>query len=205
MFFTVEKPVEVQQKILGSAFITTLLPLKTQSDFESFLSESRKKHFKANHHGQAYRIGVEQIQEFSSDDGEPSGSTGLPMLNALKSAQLINVGAVVVRYFGGTKLGIRGLIDAYSSSVQQAIDTAELIQMELREVFELQFPYEQQATINTLFHPLSIHTEKTEYQEQVKMVVSIAPEVASKLADALSAVEHLGIQTKKKGLQMLKK
>lgn len=203
MFFTVQETVEVQQKILGSAFITTLFPIQTQTDFESFLSASRKKHFKANHHGQAYRIGPEPLQEFSSDDGEPSGSTGLPILNMLKSAQLINVGAVVIRYFGGTKLGIRGLIDAYSSSVQQAIEASELLSMEERVVFDIQFPYEQQSAINTIFHPLPIHIEETEYMEKVKLRISIASHEIMKLEDALNSLEHLNVQSKSIGKHLL--
>jgi uncharacterized YigZ family protein len=204
-WFTIEKEQEVRQKILGSTFLTYLIPLKTLPDFESFLSALRKEHFKANHHCQAYRLGPDPLQEFSSDDGEPSGSSGPPMLGVLKSRQLINVGAIVVRYFGGTKLGIRGLMDAYSSSVVQAVEAAEIVALEERYFFQVTFAYDRQSDINTLLHPLPVVQESVDYQQEVHMQLSIVPEHAPSLQQGLQQMAHLGVNVRALGKRLGKK
>jgi uncharacterized YigZ family protein len=175
------------------------VPLKTTESFDSFLKESRKIHFKASHHCQAYRLGPEPLVEFQSDDGEPRGSAGQPILNALKSAELIQVGAIVVRYFGGTKLGVRGLIDAYGESCAATISQSSKVEMQDQIQFSLEFAYEQQSQITTLLHGVDVQQQEAIYGEKIRMQYSVAteiyPEVAKKLSDQL----HLGIQYKKLG------
>lgn len=124
---TVEGMIENKINIERSIFITTLRGIDDEYEAKSFISEVNKKYADATHNCPAYRvIGKNEIIEFSSDAGEPSGTAGLPMLNVLRRSELVNVAVVVTRYFGGIKLGIRGLIDAYSTSVEKAIEKAKL-------------------------------------------------------------------------------
>ncbi|HOQ39666.1 MAG TPA: YigZ family protein [Fervidobacterium sp.] len=123
---TIDGTIEDKINIERSIFITTLRGIEDEYEAKNFISEMNKKYANATHNCLAYRlIGKQGIIEFSSDMGEPSGTAGVPMLNSLRKAELLNVAVVVTRYFGGVKLGIRGLIDAYSQSVERAIEKAQ--------------------------------------------------------------------------------
>ena len=132
---TIEKEISAAQEIKKSSFIAYLAPL---ASFETLRAQLRQQHPKARHIVWAYRALGEpgQIVENSSDDGEPKSTAGAPCLNALRGAELINAAVLVVRYFGGIKLGTGGLVRAYASSVNAAIDAAadaaELVEFVLR-------------------------------------------------------------------------
>ncbi len=129
---TIEKEISAAQEIKKSSFIAYLAPL---ASFETLRAQLRQQHPKARHIVWAYRaLGeFEQIVENSSDDGEPKSTAGAPCLNALRGAELINAAVLVVRYFGGIKLGTGGLVRAYASSANAAIDAAELVEFVLRK------------------------------------------------------------------------
>lgn len=183
-------------KIKGSSFICTLFPLKTTDAFDSFLKESRKNHFKASHNCQAYRLGPDPLVEFQSDDGEPRGSAGQPILNTLKSAELVQIGAVVVRYFGGTKLGVRGLIDAYSQSCEECFEQAKFVRLIDKMQFRLQFPYDLQSQINTLIHGFDLNTIQADYGQDVNIDYSIAFENYPELKSKMLEHSHIGFSFK---------
>lgn len=125
-FRTVEGVIEKKININRSVFIATLSYVESEKEAKEFISTTTKKYQNATHNCPAYRV-LENgnLVEFSSDDGEPSGTAGFPMLNTLKKNELVNVAVVVTRYFGGVKLGVRGLIDAYTQAVQIVIDSAK--------------------------------------------------------------------------------
>ena len=133
---TIEKEISAAQEIKKSSFIAYLAPL---ASFEALRARLRQQHPKARHIVWAYRALNEpgQIVENSSDDGEPKSTAGVPCLNALRGAELINAAVLVVRYFGGIKLGTGGLVRAYASSANAAIDAAadaaELVEFVLRK------------------------------------------------------------------------
>ena len=129
---TIEKEISAAQEIKKSSFIAYLAPL---ASFEALRAQLRQQHPKARHIVWAYRALNEpgQIVENSSDDGEPKSTAGAPCLNALRGAELINAAVLVVRYFGGIKLGTGGLVRAYASSANAAIDAAELVEFVLRK------------------------------------------------------------------------
>tara|TARA_Y100000768_G_scaffold290657_1_gene224744 strand:+ start:3713 stop:4321 length:609 start_codon:yes stop_codon:yes gene_type:complete len=112
----------------GSRFVGYLVPLISVENFKSALKAKREKYKDSSHICSAYRVFNDKIlEEKSSDDGEPAGSSGLPMLNELKRKKLVNVGVFVIRYFGGKKLGISGLVHAYSESVNRCISSSRVI------------------------------------------------------------------------------
>jgi uncharacterized YigZ family protein len=125
-FRTIEGIIETKINIERSIFIATICGAQSEEEAKAFIGEMNKKYPDATHNCPAYRIiSRNNIIEFSSDAGEPSGTAGLPMLNTLRKHQILNVSVVVTRYFGGVKLGVRGLIDAYSQAVDKVIQEAQ--------------------------------------------------------------------------------
>jgi uncharacterized YigZ family protein len=146
-FRTIEGTIETKLNIERSIFITTLKGVQTEEEAKAFISEINKKYQDATHNCPAYRVIYSgNILEFSSDAGEPSGTAGLPMLNTLRKHQLLNVVVVVTRYFGGVKLGVRGLIDAYSQAVEIAVEKAQ----SERRIIEKKRAYKQKLKIDFL-------------------------------------------------------
>jgi len=122
-FFTIDSPSRGLYKEKGSKFFSYIHFISSMEEFKAKLNQYRASHPKAVHVVNAFRIkNSQEIDEYSSDDGEPKGSSGSPVLNSIKRNELINVGVYVVRYFGGTKLGIPGLINAYKQSTENAIN-----------------------------------------------------------------------------------
>ena len=114
-------------------------PITDEAQFQQRMSELKSEHFKAGHHCYGFRLrtGLER----SSDDGEPSGSAGKPIFNQLLSAELLDVGCIVVRYWGGTKLGVSGLINAYKQGAALAIDAAKIVTLYNTCLIEIKFDY----------------------------------------------------------------
>ncbi|MBF4616260.1 YigZ family protein [Curtobacterium sp. VKM Ac-1376] len=127
---TIAEAVEHEVVITKSRFITTLAPVSGVEDADRVIADVRRHHWDARHNCTAMVTGVLGDQARSSDDGEPSGTAGVPMLEVLRRRELTDVVAVVTRYFGGVKLGAGGLVRAYSTSVSEALDTAALVRRE---------------------------------------------------------------------------
>tara|TARA_B100000131_G_scaffold319904_1_gene366756 strand:+ start:1954 stop:2562 length:609 start_codon:yes stop_codon:yes gene_type:complete len=150
-FRTIKLNVESKYLERGSQFISYLVPFSSILDFKKNLKKLRFEHKSSSHICNAYRIFTDTIlQEKGSDDGEPSGSAGVPMLNELKRWDLINVGVFVVRYFGGRKLGVSGLIHCYSESVRLCIDKAHTIQWNPTNSFLMSHDYSNLSKIDFL-------------------------------------------------------
>lgn len=118
---TIKENGQSEIEIKKSRFICSLKRIESEEEAKNFIQEIKKEHWKANHNCSAFVIGEKNEIQRSSDDGEPSGTAGVPMLEVLKKNQLINVAAVVTRYFGGTKLGTGGLIRAYTHAVSSIV------------------------------------------------------------------------------------
>jgi len=147
MYYLKER-IEHKLVIERSEFITIIEPLESMDRIPKILKEVRKKYPKATHYCTAY---IFENSQGSNDDGEPSGTAGVPMLEVLNKHELTNVFAVVVRYFGGIKLGAGGLIRAYAKSVAQALIDAPLLKQLLTHNFEVTFNYDQIGLIDRLF------------------------------------------------------
>lgn len=125
----------------GSKFIAYAYPIRSEESLKLILSSIRSKHPKARHFCWALRISPDRSNFRIQDDGEPSGTAGRPILNALLSADITNVIVIVVRYFGGTLLGVPGLINAYKSAALDAISNSEIVIRTLNDVYEISFVY----------------------------------------------------------------
>ena len=142
-YYTIEKEATAEFKDRGSKFIGYALPVSSVEGFKEKLNEVKKLHPKATHHCFAYRLGLDGNTFRVSDDGEPSGSAGRPILGQIDSKELVNVLVVVVRYFGGTLLGVPGLINAYKSAAALALQTTPLVQRQVEQELIVQFDYTQ--------------------------------------------------------------
>jgi uncharacterized YigZ family protein len=140
-YFTIEQPSFAEFKDRGSKFLAFAYPIKSASDFKKHLQDLKKEHPKAVHLCFAYRIGFTGDEFRSSDDGEPSGSAGKPILGQIDSKSLTNVMVVVVRYFGGTLLGVPGLINAYKSAASMSLQLTPLVKKQIEIIFDLEFDY----------------------------------------------------------------
>lgn len=138
---TIEAPVEGDFRDRGSKFLAYAYPIIDKEDVKPIIQELKKMHPKAVHHCYAYRIGVDGLEYRAVDDGEPSGSAGKPILGQIDSAGLTNVLVVVVRYFGGTLLGVPGLINAYKTATALAFEQAKVITKNIEKTFTLSFDY----------------------------------------------------------------
>lgn len=141
MIITIKEDFTAEEEIKKSCFICHLKRVYTEEEARSFISEIKKEHHKANHNCSAFTLGDRQEIQRSSDDGEPSGTAGVPMLEILKKREITNVCAVVTRYFGGIKLGAGGLIRAYAGSVGHALDQVGLVKFVTQEQLILTLDY----------------------------------------------------------------
>jgi len=142
-FNTIEKSSVAEYKDRGSKFISYAFPVADVNDTKERLAEIKKEHPKATHHCFAYRIGFDGNNFRVSDDGEPSGSAGRPILGQIDSKQVTNVLIIVVRYFGGTQLGIPGLINAYKTTASSALQSSLIVRKPVLINYRLQFDYTQ--------------------------------------------------------------
>ena len=140
-YYTIDKPSVAEFKDRGSRFLAYAFPISSADDFKKRLKELKEEHSKAVHHCFAYRIGTDGNSFRSSDDGEPSGSAGKPILGQIDSKELTNTAIVVVRYFGGTLLGVPGLINAYKTSASFALQLNPIIKKAVLINYRLQFDY----------------------------------------------------------------
>ncbi|HVK97188.1 MAG TPA: YigZ family protein [Flavisolibacter sp.] len=138
---TIEKKATAEYKDRGSRFIAYAFPIQTVDEFKKRLKELKEEHPKAVHHCFAYKLGLDNNLFRTNDDGEPSGSAGKPILGQIESKQLTNVAVVVVRYFGGTLLGVPGLINAYKMVTSLALQLTPITEKPVLVNYEIQFDY----------------------------------------------------------------
>jgi uncharacterized YigZ family protein len=140
-FYTVEQTASAEFKDRGSKFSAYVFPCRSSEDFKARMAELKKEHPKASHFCFAYRLGLDGNNFRVSDDGEPSGSAGKPILGRIDAKQLTDILVVTVRYFGGTLLGVPGLINAYKTTAAMALQLVPIVQKSIEIMYELQFDY----------------------------------------------------------------
>jgi uncharacterized YigZ family protein len=150
VFNTMQAPTDALYKVKGSKHYGYVFPIENVEEAKTHLEALRKKHHDARHHAYAYRLGPSGDDWRASDDGEPANSAGPPILGALKSKKVTNCLGVVVRYFGGTKLGVGGLIYAYRTATLMAIDNGEILQRFIEESITVQCPYDLIGAVMTV-------------------------------------------------------
>jgi uncharacterized YigZ family protein len=182
---TVRTEVRLETKVQGSRFIGIALPVRSKEDAATALRVIKKEFHDATHHCYAYRLGPGSEQFRSSDDGEPGGTGGRPILAAIEHRGMSDVLVVVVRYFGGTKLGIPGLGRAYGHAAEAALDAAEPVERYDADRWTVTFPHEQTHAVMHLVSELGATIVDTSYDEEVHLTVEIRKSLTEELRQSL--------------------
>ncbi len=190
MYLGIADNIDDQVEIKKSKFLTYLRIVQTEEEVEQYLAEFREQHKKATHVCYAYRL-QSPSREKASDDGEPSGTAGVPMLDILKKKNITNVLAVVVRYFGGVKLGAGGLVRAYAGSVVEALEKVAVTTWQTGHLYQLCCDFDNYSTIQNNITAVG-KIKKIEYMDKVYIYCysSLTQEVLQARVDCV--VEYLG-------------
>ena len=183
---TVASAARASFEVRGSEFIGHVRPVESAEGAEAFIEEVRSEYDDATHNVPAYRVRADPFREYSSDDGEPSGSAGKPALNVLQGQELENVAVVVTRYYGGTNLGVGGLVSAYGQAVKDAVDAAGTAEREPHEQFAATVAYDDSGTVRGVLDSTGVEYE-ADYGEDVEFVVSVPVADAPGLRDRLQS------------------
>ncbi len=170
-FHTIQAPAEGQFKDQGSRFLAFAFPASNENDVKAHLAMLRKKYHDARHQGYAYVLGPGKEKFRAFDDGEPNHSTGDPILGQIRSRNLTNTLVVVVRYFGGIKLGISGLITAYRSAASEALNAATLVERQVMFRVEVRFDLTATPEIMKLVKQFDLSVLEQEYGEKGQMLL----------------------------------
>lgn len=180
-FITIKEDVQYELVEKKSKFIANLFYVESIDEAEKIISETKKKYFDARHNCIAYRIIEDRIIEKSSDDGEPSGTAGAPMLNILQKNNLVNVLIIVTRYFGGILLGTGGLVRAYSNSLLKAIESSIILQKCYGEELEITLDYNESENFKYYCKKNKINIVDMKYAEKIVCRIELEEQTKQKL------------------------
>ena len=194
-------PTTDEIEIKRSRFITWVGRVESEEDAREFIQAARDAFPDARHHCSAFIVHVDGAQEIerSSDDGEPSGTAGTPMLEVLKGSGLVNVCAVVIRYFGGTKLGTGGLVSAYTNAVSGALDALPRATRDLRELVTVNLPHAEAGRIESELRNAGIEVVDIEYGALACYTLAFAPGERERVDAQLAASTQGTAETKEAG------
>ncbi|NOZ34948.1 MAG: YigZ family protein [Chlorobi bacterium] len=178
----------------SSKFYAFAFPVKNEDEITTFREQIRKEYYDARHHIYAYRLGAEMKIFRASDDGEPSNSSGPPVLGKIKSYKLTDILIIVVRYFGGTKLGIPGLINAYGTAAEDAIKNAEIIVKTIFEKIEIQFEYPHMNDVMRIIKENKLKIIEQEMQLSCKIIVGVPKNSFEKIRKQLEQHHKLKLE-----------
>lgn len=171
---TFQKELEIKKSI----FLATLIPVKNEEEAQEAIAKMKKEKRDATHNCSAYRIGTERIYEKSSDDGEPQGTAGHPMLHVLQMNELTNTLAIVTRWFGGIKLGAGGLTRAYTQSLSDAVKEADFVRYTPHEKYTVSFPYTTAGAFENHIKGTDIIVKDRQFSDKVTVTFLTLPDKA---------------------------
>ena len=194
---TLIKPsAKVLFKNRGSKFFGYAYPVKNEEEIKQYLDELKKKHHTARHFCYAWQLGNNYEHYRANDDGEPSNSAGMPIYGQLQSFNITNCLVVVVRYFGGTKLGVGGLIQAYKTTAQLALEASKIVEKTIDDVFLIQFDYPEMNTVMRIIKDenLTIRHQKLELDCEIE--ISVRKKDANKIFEIFENTYKVNIKKK---------
>lgn len=193
VYFTIEKPAEGLFKDRGSKFISFAFPVTNEDEVKKHLADLRKEHPSANHHCYAFRLGADKLAYRSNDDGEPSNTAGKPILGQIQSKDLTNILIVVVRYFGGTLLGVGGLITAYRQAAAEAIANSVIVERTVNEIYELKFGYLQMNDVMKVMKDEKLEQLSQDFQLDCKLSFRVRKSNSVKVYDLFKKMNGIEI------------
>ncbi len=191
---TIESPSEeILFKEKNSKFFGYAFPVSTTDEIKIHIDQLKKQHFGAVHFCYAYQIGTEKIEFRANDDGEPSNSAGIPIYGQIQSFGLTNILIIVVRFFGGTKLGVGGLITAYKTTAQLVLENASIIEKTIDVQFKITFDYKNINKVMRIIKEkqLEIHSQKME--ENCELLIVTRKKNAERIFDIFDALFEISI------------
>jgi uncharacterized YigZ family protein len=194
-YYTIEQPSMAEFKDRGSKFFAYAYPAKDIDSCKKILAQLKKEHGKAVHHCLAYRLGVDGSTFRVSDDGEPAGSAGRPILGQIDSKGLTNVFVVVVRYFGGTLLGIPGLINAYKTATVLALQLSPIIKKPIEIAYELNFDYHQMNEVMLLVKQYNCSVVEQTAQLFIQLHIGIPKNRLDEVLEKLGDLREVSFKT----------
>ena len=194
VYKTIETPAEGLYKEKGSKFIALAYPVRTEEAVKEIVGEIKVRYYDARHHCYAYRLGADKKKFRANDDGEPSSTAGKPILGQILSYDLTDILIVVVRYFGGIKLGVSGLINAYRAAAADAIGHARIDEKTDDEVFRIKFDYTVMNEVMRVVKEEEPEVMSRDFSMECRMTLSIRKQNASRLSSRLQQIESLSFE-----------
>ena len=194
-YLTIAAPAEAIYKERSSKFLTYAYPVGSEEEIKELLDALRKEYYDATHHCYAYRLGPQGDLFRANDDGEPSGTAGKPILGQLLSANVTNCLVVVVRYFGGTKLGVSGLIQAYKESTAEVLAVSDIIEKTVDRVIRVDFSYISMNGVMRVIKEMSPRIDEQLFDNLCTMRLRIRESEADQLIAKLLKVEGVTVET----------
>lgn len=193
-FYTIDGPSQGMYREKGSKFLAFAYPVKDEVRIKERLEDLKKEYFDARHICYAWVLGAEKDRFRAFDDGEPNHSAGDPILGQIRSRNLTNVLVVVVRYFGGVKLGVGGLIAAYRAAAAQALDNAMRVEVEVMRTFRLRYPYEQTSDIMRLVKQVHARIIAQQNEAGCLLEIEIALRETGRFMEQINRLTHKHIE-----------
>jgi uncharacterized YigZ family protein len=194
IYYTITAPTKGQFKDKGSKFLSYACPVHNEDETKKYLDELKKSHFNARHHCFAYILGAEKANHRISDDGEPSGTAGKPILRQIQSKNLTNIMVVVIRYFGGTLLGTNGLINAYKQATISALENSNIIEKTVNHIYRLNFEYLVMNDIMKIIKENSVIQLAHNFDTNCILDISVRQLHSDLLIKKLSTIKNINIQ-----------
>lgn len=191
---TIATPAEGIFRDRGSKFIGYAFPIESEGEIKNIISQIKAEHPKARHVCWALRLSPDRSVFKINDDGEPSGTAGRPILNTLLSQDLTQVFVAVVRYFGGTLLGVPGLINAYKTATIEALSAAQIIEKTINDQYQIQFDYLQMNEVMKLMKDEKVELVEQKMDNQCEMVIEIRKTQVDKIIHQLEKIPNLNIK-----------
>ncbi len=195
-YLTIEKPAEAIFKDKGSKFLAFAYPVENDQQIKEILNQLKKEHHTANHHCYAYRLGADKMNFRANDDGEPNNTAGKPILGQIQSNDLTNILIVVVRYFGGTLLGVSGLINAYKNSAADVIKVSSIIEKQILFNYTIQFYFEHLNDVMKLLKQLDCKITNQQFDNNCEISFSIRKANSEQCEEKLKKIEGLKLEYK---------
>ena len=191
---TIKSPSEGLFKDKGSKFFAFAYPFEDENELKKYIEPLRKEHFKAVHFCYAYRLGLDKANFRINDDGEPSGSAGRPILNVLLSKEITNILVVVVRYWGGTLLGVPGLINAYKSATEEALLSAKIIEKTVNDVYQITFGYVQMNDIMKVVKDFELKICHQQFDDRCAIEVEFRKGISSQVIGRFEKIDEIEVE-----------
>lgn len=193
-YFTIEEKVEGIYKEKGSKFISLAFPVSKEEDVKEIIKDIKKEYYDARHHCYAYILGYDKATYRMNDDGEPSSTAGKPIYGQLLSKDLTNILVVVVRYFGGTKLGVSGLIQAYKQAALDALNNAKIIEKTVDEIYSISFEYVLMNDVMKLLKEFDVIQMNHRFDNDCYLEFRTRKSNSIKIVDNLNSIDGVNVK-----------